>query len=310
VWFTGRTSRRVEAALPPRGRFAEIDGQRIHYVDMGGSGPAVVLIHGLGGNLLNFGYMADKLGNDFRVILVDRPGSGYSSRPTEASATLTAQAAILARLFRQLGLKRPLLVGHSLGGALSLVIALDHPDCAGGLALIAPLTHAWKDVPEVLKGLVITSPLLRKIISWTVAIPITIRQGPKTLQTIFAPEAVPPDFPTRGGGLLGLRPTAFYGASSDIIVIDEVLPRYTARYQSLNIPLGMLYGRGDQILDYRDQAEAMKVQLPALELDLVEGGHMLLVTAPDRCVALVRRIADRATGAPASGIPASPAAQA
>jgi pimeloyl-ACP methyl ester carboxylesterase len=310
VGFTASTARRVEAELPPRGRFIDIDGQRIHYVDTGGSGPVVVLIHGLSGNMLNFSYaMADKLAGNFRVILVDRPGSGYSTRPASMSATLTAQAATLATLFRRLGLKRPLLVGHSLGGAVSLAIALDHPDCAGGLALIAPLTHAKGEVQGVFKGLVIRSPLLRRIIAWTVATPLAIRLGPKLLQTVFAPDAAPSDFPTRGGGLLELRPSAFYGASSDIVVINEVLPGYMERYHSLNIPVAMLFGRGDQILDSRDQGEAMKVKLPALGLELTEGGHMLLVTAPERCVALVRRVADELSEAPASGIEASPEAQ-
>ncbi|MFX8512336.1 alpha/beta fold hydrolase, partial [Acinetobacter baumannii] len=85
---------------------------------------AVVMIHGLGGNMLHFGYaMADKLANDFRVVLVDRPGSGYSTRPDAAPATLTAQAGTIATLIRRLDLKQPLVVGHSLGGALSLAIA-------------------------------------------------------------------------------------------------------------------------------------------------------------------------------------------
>src|ERR1700750_223704 len=158
VWFTANTAKRVEALLPPRGRFMDIDGQRIHYVDTGGSTPAIVMIHGLGGNLLHFGYaMADKLSNDFRVILVDRPGAGYSTRPEGAPATLTAQAKTMATLIRRLDLKQPLVVGHSLGGALSLAIALDHPDCAGGLALIAPLTHVVDTPPDVFKGLEIPS---------------------------------------------------------------------------------------------------------------------------------------------------------
>ena len=207
VWFSARTARRVEAVLPPRGQFIDIDGQRIHYVDSGGSKPPVVMIHGLGGNLLHFGYaMADKLSNDFRVILVDRPGSGYSTRPDDVPATLTAQAKTIATLIRKLGLERPLVVGHSLGGALSLALALDHPDCVGGLALIAPLTHAQDEVPEVFRGVVVASPLVRKAIAWTLAVPLGIWRGPKLVPEVFAPEPAPADFPMRAGGLLGLRP--------------------------------------------------------------------------------------------------------
>jgi pimeloyl-ACP methyl ester carboxylesterase len=297
IWFTANTAKRVEALLPPRGQFMDIDGQRIHYVDTGGTKPTIVMIHGLGGNLLHFGYaMADKLANDYRVILVDRPGAGYSTRPEGAPATLTAQAKTVATLIRRLGLKQPLLVGHSLGGALSLAIALDHPDCAGGLALLAPLTHATEVVPEVFRGAVIHSPLLRKAIAWTVATPLGIRRGPVLLKDVFAPEAAPADFPMRAGGLLGLRPTAFYNTSTDLVAAGETLPGYMARYKSLDIPMAMLYGRGDRLLDYRAQGEAMKIVCPALDLELVEGGHMLPMTQADRCVALVRRVAERQKG--------------
>ncbi len=294
VWFTANTARRVEALLPPRGQFMEIDGQRIHYVDTGGTKPAIVMIHGLGGNLLHFGYaMAEKLANDFRVILVDRPGAGYSTRPDDAPATLTAQSKTIATLIRRLELKQPLVVGHSLGGALSLAIALDHPDCAGALALLAPLTHAVESAPAVFKGLEIPSPLLRKAVAWTVATPIGIRRGPKLLAEVFAPEAAPADFPMRGGGLLGLRPSAFYATSSDMMAVGDVLPGYVARYKNLTLPMAMLYGKGDRLLDYRAQGEAMKTVCPALDLELVEGGHMLPMTQADRCAALVRRVAER-----------------
>jgi len=294
VWFTARTARRVEALLPPRGQFMDIDGQRIHYTDSGGTKPAIVMIHGLGGNMLHFVYaMADKLANDYRVILVDRPGSGYSTRPEGTPATLTAQARTIATLIRRLDLKQPLVVGHSLGGALSLAIALDHPDCTGALALLAPLTHASEVVPEVFQGLVIPSPLLRKAIAWTVATPIGIRRGPALQKEVFAPEAAPADFPIRGGALLGLRPTAFYNTSTDLMAVNDTLPGYMARYKSLDIPMAMLYGRGDHLLDFRAQGEAMKIVCPALDLELVEGGHMLPMTQADRCIALVRRVAER-----------------
>lgn len=297
VWFAANTARKVEAAVPPSGQFIEIDDQRLHYVDTKGAGPAIVLIHGLGGTLGNFTYaLVDKLSGEFRVIAVDRPGSGYSVRPDEAPARLGAQADTLAKFIRALGLKQPLLVGHSLGGALSLAIALDHPDCAGALALIAPLTHAEDEVPEPFRGLVITSPVMRKIIAWTLATPMSIRRAPELLKIVFGPDAVPADYPTRGGGLLGLRPKSFYNTSSDLVAVNEDLPGMMSRYGGLTIPLGMLYAKGDRILDYRRQGEAMKQKCPALDLVLMdEHGHMLPITAPDRTADLIRRVARRLT---------------
>jgi pimeloyl-ACP methyl ester carboxylesterase len=295
VWFAANTARKVEAAVPPCGQFMEIDGQRLHYVDTRGTGPAIVMIHGLGGTLWNYTYaLVDKLSGEFRVIAVDRPGSGYSARPEAAPAKLGAQADTLAKFIRALGLKQPLLVGHSLGGALSLTIALNHPDCAGALALIAPLTHAQDDVPEPFRGLVVYSPMLRKIIAWTLAIPMAIRRAPELLKIMFGPDAVPADYPTRGGGLLGLRPKAFYNTSSDLVAVNDDLPGMMARYGGLSIPLAMLFAKGDRILDYRRQGEAMKQACPALDLVLLdEHGHMLPVTAPDRTADVIRRVAAR-----------------
>ena len=295
VVFAANTARKVEAAVPPRGQFIDIDGQRLHYVDTGGSGPAIVMIHGLGGTLWNYTYaLVDKLSGEFRVIAVDRPGAGYSVRPGDAPANLVAQAGTLAKFIRALGLKRPLLVGHSLGGGLSLAIALDHPDCAGGLALIAPFTQAQDDVPEAFKGLVVNSPAVRRIIAWTLAIPMAIRNAPELLKIVFGPDAVPADFATRGAGLLSLRPKSFYNASSDLAAANDDMPDMMKRYGGLTIPLGMLFAKGDRILDYRRQGEAMKQQCPALDLVLLdEHGHMLPVTAPDATASLIRRVAAR-----------------
>ena len=208
----------------------------------------------------------------------------------------------LAKFIRALRLKQPLLVGHSLGGALSLKIALDHPDCAGALALIAPLTQAQDDIPEPFQGLVINSPLLRKIIAWTLATPLGIRNAPKLLGIVFGPDAVPADFPLRGGGLLGLRPRNFYNTSADLVSAAEDLPDMMKRYGGLTIPLGMLFAKCDLILDYRRQGEAMKQQCPALDLVLLDAhGHMLPLTASDAAADLIRRVAARQL-APAAAI--------
>jgi predicted alpha/beta-fold hydrolase len=107
-----RTARQVEKALPPLGRFIDIDGSRIHYLDRG-SGPTILCIHGLAGQMRHFTYaLLDKLKSDYRVVIVDRPGSGYSTRPPQASAAIFAQARTLAKFAAALRLQRPLVVGH------------------------------------------------------------------------------------------------------------------------------------------------------------------------------------------------------
>ena len=102
-------------------------------------------------------------------------------------------------------------VGHSLGGAVSLATALRHPDKVSGLALIAPLTHLPQAPSEAFAALNIRFALLRKLVAWTLATPLSVRQRDKVLDIVFGPEAVPADFAQRGGGYLGLRPSHFVG---------------------------------------------------------------------------------------------------
>ena len=296
--FTVFTARRVEKALPPRGKFLELDGARIHYLDKG-SGPAILLVHGLGGQMGNFAYgVVEQLTNDFRVVVIDRPGSGYSRRASDDAAHLAAQAAYVAQFIRKLGLDRPLLVGHSLGGAISLRVALDHPETISGLALIAPLTHVPPHVPEPFRPLDIDSKFVRRLLAWTVATPIGILRGAKVLEQIFRPDPVPADFPIRGGGILGLRPHSFCNVSADLVAADADLDSMVERYPTIRMPVSILYGTSDNILDYRFHGEAMQSKIPHLQLKLVAGaGHMLPVSAPAVTAAFLREAAshDRAT---------------
>jgi pimeloyl-ACP methyl ester carboxylesterase len=301
VLYTWRVARQVESALPPQGRFIDIGGARIHYLDEG-SGPVILLIHGLGGQMRNFTHsLTGKLKGEFRVIALDRPGSGYSARPADASAAIGAQANAVAGFIEAMGLEEPLVVGHSLGGAIALALALNHPGRAGALALIAPLTQPQETVPEPFRGLAIRSPALRRIIAWTLATPLSIARRQVVLETLFGPEAVPADFATKGGGLLSLRPKSFYAASTDLMAVPEDLPGLNERYRSVSIPVGVLFGTGDRILDYRTHGEGLLAQVPGLDLELAEGGgHMLPISTPDRCAKFIVRMASRVSAGTAA----------
>jgi pimeloyl-ACP methyl ester carboxylesterase len=293
--FTAWTAHQVEKNIPPRGKFIDIDGVRLHYIDKG-TGPVLLLIHGLAGQVLNFTHsLLGRLTRDFRVIILDRPGSGYSLRPDESLAPLTAQARIIGRFCQALGLERPVIVGHSLGGAVALALALNHPEQVGALALIAPVTHQPESVPPPFDGLAIGSPLLRRLIAWTVATPLAIANRERALTTLFGPQPISADFATRGGGLLSLRPRAFIGASTDLMAAEQDLAGMPARYQELTMPVGILYGTEDRILDPALHAQEFATKVPGTDLELIVGaGHMLLISSADQVAAFVARIAQRA----------------
>ena len=278
--FTAFVAGKVAQAFRPTGQFVDVDGERLHYRTLG-DGPPIVLVHGLGGQLRNFEYLPlAELAQRWRLILVDRPGSGLSPRVDESKAGIAAQARLVLDFIRALRLPQPpLLVGHSLGGAIALSAALQAPHALAGLALIAPLTHFTSDVPAPFRALAIRTRWLRHLFARTLAVPLAILNSRRALAVVFGPEPPPKDFPVRGGGLLGLRPSAFAASSQDMVAVEDDLPGQQERYGDLQLPVSILYGDGDEILDWRMQGEGLKAKVPQAQLTVVPGaGHMLPVT--------------------------------
>jgi pimeloyl-ACP methyl ester carboxylesterase len=304
VLYSARTARQVEKALPPLGRFIDVDGGRIHYLEQG-SGPTLVLIHGLGGQMRHFTHsLSERLKNDYRLIIIDRPSNGYSTSAPQASAAISAQARTIARFMDALGLERPVVVGHSLGGAIALSLALDHPEKVSGLALLAPATHPQPQVPAAFVGLAINSALLRKLTAWTLAIPISIKYGATVLGMVFSPQPAPADFATKGGGLLAMRPRSFIAASRDLMAAAEDLEKMPARYGSLKVPVGILFGTHDRILNIVTHGEAAATKIAGADFEPIEGeGHMLPITSADRVAKFIARMAQRVAAAGAKPQP-------
>ena len=292
VGFTATVARHARRLVPPCGRFVDVDGVRLHLVDAG-EGPAVLMIHGLASQLQSFTYaLQARLQGRYRLVIVDRPGCGYSQ--PAPSATLTGQAAVLSGLLRKLDIERALVVGHSLGGAVALAMALQHPEQVAGLALISPASQTQGEAPEALSRLAVRSDALRWLFGGTIAVPLGIRSQAATLRMLFSPDPVLPDFGTRGGALLAARPATYRNACRDLVEAGGELAACARRYGAIRAPAGVLFGRGDRILDPALHGESLRGQIDGIAVEMIAGGHMLPLVAPDACAAFIERVAARA----------------
>lgn len=290
--YSARAARQAEKLVPMDGRLVEAGGTILHVTEQG-EGRPLLLIHGLGAQLRSFGReMVDDLARDHRVIRVDRPGSGYSPRLPGKSQRLADQADAIAALIDVLGLEKPILVGHSLGGALSLRIAEGYPDKVGGLALIAPATQSVDRVPEVFRGLMVPMHLAG-LVARTIAVPLGLAARDKVHAEVFKPEPVPADYVTAGGGALALRPANVEAACGDLQLARSDAADMVARYPSLRVPTTILFARGDNLLDPLEHGEKTASQIPGATLTLVEGGHMLPFTQPRESASWVREVVSK-----------------
>ncbi len=295
--ITRMRARAAEKALPAYGKITQVPGGAIHWVEAG-QGPTVLCIHGLASNHNDFTYgMMEDLARDHRVIAIDRPGSGWSTRDGAGRAPLTEQAAMVAAFVKAEGLDRPVIVGHSLGGAVALTMGLEHPETVGALALICPATQHIDETPPMFKGLVIGSPFVRGLIANTIAGPVGAMTEDKILAAVFAPEKTPEDFMTRGGGALGRRPSAFIAAPEDLMAAHASAADLAARHGELKAPTGVLFGAADKVLAPDLHGRAFAESVPGATYAALEGrGHMAPLTAPSECCAFVREVAARREG--------------
>ncbi|MEO9362635.1 MAG: alpha/beta fold hydrolase, partial [Nitrososphaera sp.] len=132
--------------------FLDVGGLRVRYVDSGGSGLALLLVHGLGGAIESWTNNISELAKkDLRVIALDLPGFGYSDKP-KMNYTIKFYSDFVAKFVQALGVAPLVVVGSSLGGHVSCELALAHPGVVSRLILVSPsgvLPKSFKGSPAL-----------------------------------------------------------------------------------------------------------------------------------------------------------------
>ena len=270
-------ARRAEREHPPSGRFIEVDGVRLHYVERG-EGPPVVLLHGNAVSLKDIeasGLLGD-LAAAHRVIAFDRPGFGHSSRPRDRLWTPSAQADLLAAALQQLGVGPALVVGHSMGTMVAAALALDHPQRVRGLALLGGYYYPTARV-DALLVVPVAVPVLGDVLRYTTA-PLAARAVlGKMVKVMFSPRPVPSEFGSVVSREMLLRPVQLRADAEDGTFMVPGAMSMRDRYGELaGLPMLLVAGAGDHIIDPDAQSGRLHRELPHSTLFIVpDAGHMV-----------------------------------
>ncbi|MBY5988732.1 alpha/beta fold hydrolase [Roseovarius atlanticus] len=300
--LAGVKERTAEETHPPLGRFVEVDGTRVH-VWVEGSGPDVVLIHGAGGNLRDFTFdLAKRLTPRYRVIAFDRPGLGYTERlpgyggvgSTEGESP-REQAALLQKAAAQIGVRRPVVVGHSFGGAVALAWGLNAPQDTAALVLLAGVSNPWPgelgtfyNVTGTALGGAAAVPLITALASE--------ERIERSIEGTFAPQRAPKGYSEYLGPGLTLRRETLRANGQQVLGLRPHIVAMSQQYRDrLRMPVEIVHGDADKTVPLHVHSIPLSKQLRRGTLTVLEGvGHMPHHVRPQATVAAIDRAAARA----------------
>jgi len=296
VKITGRlkqayvSSRVAHEYAQAKSKFINIDGANLHFV-IKGAGRPVVMIHGNPGSCQDWSRLYTPISSRYQALAFDRPGHGHSDRPNRNGAvTVEVQAKILCAALDQMRVERPILLGHSWGGALALAYAMLYPRDISGLVLLAPAAYesddgvsflsklpAWPVIGDVMNFLF--TPLLG---AWLVR---------TDLAKAFSPDSVPKKY-LRHSLAEWTRPKKVKWYSIDDALLLDSLPQLSANYSTITVPTVIVTGDSDLIVPAKENAYRLHEALPQSELIVLpKTGHQIIFTRPEAVVEAIDRVA-------------------
>jgi pimeloyl-ACP methyl ester carboxylesterase len=291
----------LERLYPQRGKTVDVIGAALNVVELGPSdssretgGPPILLLHGASSNLEAMRKpLGELLAQHHRVILIDRPGHGWSFRARQSDPTPEIHARMIEEALRKLNTGPVIVVVHSLAGALGARIALDYPERVAGLVMLAPVTHPWYGGVGFYNSAV-TTPIVGPLLVYTITLPLGLLLAEKSARAVFAPQAMPENFVKDSATPLLLRPREFLCNARDLVTLKAAVTEQSPRYGDIKAPVTIISGDVDKTVSTVIHSRMFAKAVPNAKLIVLpDVGHMIQNAVPDLVVSEIEAMMGR-----------------
>jgi pimeloyl-ACP methyl ester carboxylesterase len=284
-------AKKAQRENPPTGRFIEVNGVRIHYVERGAGRP-LVLLHGNGSMIQDFesSGLIELAAENYRVIVFDRPGFGHSDRPRNISWTPEAQADLFFEALEKLGVQSAVILGHSWGASVAVSLALKYPQFVEALVLASgyyfPTARA-----DFLALSAPAIPGFGDVLSYTVSPLVGRMVWPLLLKVIFGPRAVPKKF-AGFPQAMAVRPSQIRASAEESALMIPNASAASGEYRNLRMPVIIIAGGDDRLIDTDRQSGRLHDEIRHSKMHRVPGaGHMVHHTATSSVMSAINEAA-------------------
>jgi pimeloyl-ACP methyl ester carboxylesterase len=298
----------VQRAHPASGAMIEVAGASLHIVELGprdAAGPPIVMLHGASCNLEAMRQpLGEALAKNHRVILIDRPGHGWSTRARLEDSTPEIQGRMIDEALARLGIGKAILVVHSWAGALGARMALDYPQHVAGLVMLAPVAYPWPGgVGRYNK--IVAMPVIGPLLAYTITLPLGALLVGSGARGVFFPQAMPDGYVRDSATMLLLRPREFLANAHDLATLKAAVAEQAPRYAEIKAPVTIISGDGsDKTVSTHIHSQPMAATAPNAKLIVLPGvGHMVQNAALDLVISEIEAMIGRTT--PSAGATAA-----
>ena len=284
--------------FPAQGKPIEVTGAVLNVLDLGprdAAGPPIVLIHGATSNLEAMRRpLGDRLAANHRVILIDRPGHGWSSGSSWETSTPAAQGRMIEEALAKLDLGPVILVVHSWAGALGAWMAIEYPARLAGLVMLAPVAYPWSGGVGWYNELV-TKPVIGPLLAYTITLPLGCFLTERGARAVFLPQVMPDDFVAGTATPLFLRPREFLANARDLVRLKQAVREQAPRYPEISVPTVLISGDVDKTVSTNIHSRPFAAAVPNARLIALAGvGHMVQNAATDLVIREIEILAGAA----------------